>query len=68
MQDYTHNDLILYYFNETQLTQTVITQNAIDTYPELEQEYETMVAVFEKIDGALINASEKSIQKILSFV
>lgn len=68
MQDYTYNDLILYYFNETQLTQTVITQNAIDTYPELEQEYETMVAVFEKIDGALINASEKSIQKILSFV
>lgn len=67
MQDYTHNDLILYYFNETQLTQTVAIQNAIDNYPEMEQEYETMVAVFEKIDGALLNASEKSIQQILSF-
>ncbi|HNR20019.1 MAG TPA: hypothetical protein PKN75_13545 [Bacteroidia bacterium] len=68
MQDFTNNDLILYYFNETQLNQTVATQNAIDTYPEIEQEYETMVAIFEKIDGVLLNPSEKSIQKILFFI
>lgn len=68
MQYFTNNDLIRYYFNETQITDTVITQHAIDNFPEVEQEYETMVAIFEKINGTLMNVSESSIQKILSSV
>ena len=65
--NFTHNHLILYYFNETDLPDTVITQQHIDTYPEVEEEYDSIVKTMEKIEQALVSPSQESINKILAY-
>lgn len=65
--NFTHDHLILYYFNETDLPDTVLTQQHIDTYPEVEEEFDAIVNTMEKIENALVNPSAESIQKILAY-
>jgi hypothetical protein len=63
----TLNKLILYYFNETNLPETVLTQLAIDGDVEVEEEFQTIVKTMEFIDQSLVNPSQSSIEKILNF-
>jgi hypothetical protein len=66
MHDDTQDYLILYYFNETEMTDSVLIQKEIDYCPHTEEAYSHLVTVFEKVDEALFSASEKSIQKVLA--
>ena len=68
MHNDTQDNLILYYFNETEMTDSVLIQKEIDYCPHTEETYSHMVAIFEKVDQALFSASEKSIQKVLAMV
>lgn len=63
----TLNDLLLYYFNETDMTDAVLTQQAIDHDAETEEEYHAIVMTMNYIDQSMINPSEKSVQNILSY-
>ena len=45
LENYTTQDLILYLYNETGLTDTVLVQHAIDTDVEVEEEFRQLVAV-----------------------
>ncbi len=63
----TLNDLILYYFNETGMTDAVLTQKAIDTDTETEEEYNTIVATMDYIDKSMVNPSDQSVKNILDY-
>lgn len=66
MQNYTPDYLMLYYFNETDMTDSVIIQKQIDNCQETEEEYLNMVTIFDKIDEVMLGANESTIQKILA--
>lgn len=63
----THDDLILYYFNETAMAESVLTQKDIDCNPETEEQYEEIVRTMDYIDNHMINPSTKTISNILSY-
>lgn len=60
-------DLILYLYNETQLTQSVVTQCAIDYDPEVEEEYRQLVFVKNLLDGAVIAPRTSTVDFIKSY-
>jgi hypothetical protein len=63
----TTENLILYYFNETALTESVLVQREIDQDPETEAEYENMKRSFRFVDQALCDPSRKSVERILRY-
>ena len=63
----TLNDLMLYYFNETDMTDAVLIQQSIDNDVETEEEYNAIVVTMDYIDKSMVNPSEKSIQNILNY-
>ncbi len=63
----TTEHLILYYFNETALTETVLIQHEIDTDVDTEIEFENIKETFRLVDRALCDPSKKSIDRILQY-
>jgi hypothetical protein len=63
----THDSLILYYFNETGMTKSVLVQKQIDTFEEVKEEYQHLIEVFDRIDKILLQPSEKSVDAILRY-
>ena len=63
----TLDDLILYYFNETEMSESVLTQKDIDCNPETEEQYEEIVKTMDYIDNHMISPSSQSISNILSY-
>lgn len=63
----TPEKLILYIYNETGITDTVTVQNAIDSDPVVEMEFEGMLAASRLIDNVQMHASGRSIESILSY-
>ena len=63
----TTEKLILYLFNETALTETVIIQKSIDYDPEVEVEFENIKSAMEMIDKTLMDPSAASVQKIMKY-
>jgi hypothetical protein len=63
----TLNDLILYYFNETEMAESVLTQKDIDCNPETEDQYQEIVKTMDYIDNHMISPSSKTISNILNF-
>ena len=63
----TTEKLILYLFNETALTETVIIQKSIDYDPEVEVEFENIKSAMEMIDKTLMDPSRASVQKIMNY-
>ncbi len=63
----TLDQLILYLYNEAELTDTVLIQKAIDKYPEVEEEFQDLIAAKNLIDHSLLHASKKSLNTILSY-
>ena len=47
----TTHDLILYYFNEVELADTVLIQHEIDHNPETEENFQEIVQVMDHIDN-----------------
>lgn len=66
-KSFTTNDLILYYFNEVELTDTVLIQQDIDNNSETEENYQEIVQVMDHIDQCLLNPSESVIKNILNY-
>ena len=63
----TLNDLLLYLYNETKMTESVLIQQAIDLDFETEEEFEDLKSAVAYFDRLLENPSEKSIQNILIY-
>jgi hypothetical protein len=63
----TFNDLVLYLYNETELTETVLVQNAIDFDVDVADTYNSMVAVKNLLDDSLVSASNKALQFVLDY-
>ncbi len=63
----TLNYLVLYLYNETQLTDTVLIQNAIDTNHEIAETYNDLLAAKALVHETLMAPSQKSIQTILNY-
>lgn len=63
----TTNDLLLYLYNETEMTDSVLTQQAIDYDPETEEEFEHLKAAVGYLDDLLEKPTRKSISNILHY-
>jgi len=63
----TQENLLLYLYNETWMADSVIIQHAIDSDPEIEEEFENLKLVCSLLDGIKISPSSKSIKKIMEF-
>ena len=63
----TTEKLILYLFNETALTDTVLIQKSIDYDPEVEVEFENIKSALQMIDKTLMNPSAKTVEKIMQY-
>ncbi len=66
-KSFTTNDLILYYFNEVELADTVLIQQDIDNNSETEENYQEIVQVMDHIDQCMLNPSESVIKNILNY-
>ena len=66
-ENFTTNDFILYYFNETEITVSGMIQKKIDTCPEAETEFENIVNVMDHIDKIMIAPSASVLQKVLNY-
>jgi hypothetical protein len=63
----TTEKLVLYLFNETGLTDTVLIQRAIDTDEEVETEFINIKRAFRYLDRALVDPSPRCISNILKY-
>lgn len=63
----TLNDLILYLYNETELSQTVQIQQAIDNHEEVAETYESLVEARSLVQQSLMHASPVSVQSVLAY-
>jgi len=59
--------LILYLFNETELLDSVIVQQAIDNDPETECEFENLKASLGLMDRVLTDPSPVTVRRIMDF-
>lgn len=64
---YTTNDLLLYLYNETEMTESVLIQKAIDYDAETEEEFEQLKDAINYLDKLLEAPSGKSINNILNY-
>ncbi len=65
--NFTLNNLILYYFNETEMADSVLTQHDIDCNAETEEQYNEIVNTMDYIDYHMISPSSKTISNILNY-
>lgn len=63
----TTEKLILYLFNETALTDSVLIQKSIDYDPEVEVEFENIKSALQMIDKTLMNPSAKTVEQIMQY-
>lgn len=63
----TNENLILYYFNETDLAKTVMVQRAIDVDVVVRDEFEEIKSVFSTLDELISMPSEHSIDSIMAY-
>lgn len=66
-ENYTTNDLILYLYNETELTDTVFVQNAIDNDDYIAEEYAQLVAVKQLLDYLPAMPSATTVDSIMAY-
>lgn len=66
-ENITLNHLVLYLYNETEITESVMVQKAIDQDEEIAEEFYSMAAARDLIDHSLMYASKSSIESILSY-
>ena len=63
----TTEKLVLYLFNETGMTESVLIQREIDNDEEVEIEFSNIKRVFRYVDRALIDPSPKCIANIMQY-
>lgn len=63
----TLDHLILYLYNETGMSDSVMVQKAIDNDTEIEEEFSNLIAAKNLIDKTLMRASSDSISGIMAY-
>jgi len=63
----TLNHLVLYLYNETRLTDTVLIQNAIDNDEEIAETFQDLVKARDLINETLMTPSKRSVEMILNY-
>lgn len=63
----TTENLILYLFNETGMSDSVLIQRDIDTDPEVENEFDSIKRAVRYIDKALMDPSPECLNKIMRY-
>jgi hypothetical protein len=63
----TTEKLLLYFFNETDMSDSVLIQRGIDYDPEVEAEFENIKLAFEYLDAALMEPSPRCINAIMAY-
>lgn len=66
-EKFTPNDLLLYLYNETKMTESVLIQKAIDYDSETEEEFEELKTAVAYLDKLLEKPSENCINNILKY-
>ena len=64
---FTLNDLLLYLYNETKMTESVLIQKAIDFDFETEEEFEDLKAAVSYLDNLLESPSKNCVNNILNY-
>lgn len=59
--------LVLYHFNETEMTDSVVIQHAIDTNYFVAEEFKEMKETFDHLDSLMTNPPEKLINNLLRY-
>jgi hypothetical protein len=62
---YSREDLILYAYNETELTDTVLIQNSIDGDPLVENEYKEILSSINYLDKILLEPDENTMNRLM---
>ena len=65
---YTQQDLILYAYNETELTDSVLIQNSIDGDPLIEGEFREIVESIHMLDKIKLEPDEKVMTRLVQFM
>jgi hypothetical protein len=68
MQNYSHHDLILYAYNETELSDSVRIQNAIDSDPLIESEYKEITDTMNSLDTFLLEPDQNVMNRLLEMI
>lgn len=63
----TLNELVAYLYNETELTQTVIVQKAIDHDEEVAETYQDLLSAKALLDKTFLKPSEGIVHNILTY-
>ena len=67
-QNYSQEDLILYAYNETELSDSVRVQHCIDSDPLVEGEYKEITAAINSLDRILIEPDAKVMNRLMEFI
>ena len=62
---YSKENLILYAYNETELTDSVLIQRSIDGDPLIEREFNEIVASINLLDKALLEPDQAVINRLM---
>jgi hypothetical protein len=62
---YSTEDLILYAYNETELTDTVLIQQSIDGDPLVQNEFNEIIASINILDKALLEPDQSVINRLM---
>lgn len=68
IQNYSHEDLILYAYNETELRDSVRVQNAIDSDPLIEGEYKEITSAMNSLDQLLLGPDDKVMSRLMEVI
>jgi hypothetical protein len=63
----TLNDLVAYLYNETELTESVMVQNAIDHNYEVAETYQDLISAKALLDTTLLRPSDGVVQRLLNY-
>ncbi|CAN5608315.1 hypothetical protein BH11BAC2_BH11BAC2_20990 [soil metagenome] len=63
----TLNTLVLYLYNETEMTESVMVQRAIDTDWETAETFQDLVTIKELIENSLLSPGKSARESILSY-
>ena len=67
-QNYSQNDLLLYAYNETELSDSVRVQHCIDSDPLVESEYREITASIDSLDKILLEPDANVINRLIEFI
>lgn len=65
---YSTEDLILYAYNETELTESVLIQQSIDGDPLVENEYQEIVASINVLDKVLLEPDRETMDRLMELI